>query len=376
MLPKKKRERNICSVINCRQYREALRWPEPLSFHEFPADIPRRKLWLQVIGREDWKPGDKAKVCSMHFQLDCYRETALAKKLLKNTAVPSLNLVLEDLPKSTELPEPKTSQLPKPIEVFKMNEAPKSIDLPQKRLHRLLPKLCNTNVTCTEVSFSRPHYTQLQVPDESSSKTESCLVDWCQQYRESNQWNEPLSFHKFPSDDAKQQQWLQALGRNVYFMPKVWNPEARICSLHFEQDDFYEPGKRLLKPTAIPSLYLFLDKPSDSENLTRSRVERVNKQWKKTISAETIQERKEDECAESRKRISNIIVVDLVKDKKMRYPSDPTEQTEATVIEVTCTSCLEMKKDLREVEFQLVQVKKELEEQKRLVDILKKQIKN
>jgi len=169
--------------------------------------------------------------------------TALAKKLLKNTAVPSLNLVLEDLPKSTELPEPKTSQLPKPIEVFKMNEAPKSIDLPQKRLHRLLPKLCNTNVTCTEVSFSRPHYTQLQVPDESSSKTESCLVDWCQQYRESNQWNEPLSFHKFPSDDAKQQQWLQALGRNVYFMPKVWNSEARICSLHFEQDDFYEPGK-------------------------------------------------------------------------------------------------------------------------------------
>ena len=142
--------------------------------------------------------------------------TALAKKLLKNTAVPSLNLVLEDLPKSTELPEPKTSQLPKPIEVFKMNEAPKSIDLPQKRLHRLLPKLCNTNVTCTEVSFSRPHYTQLQVPDESSSKTESCLVDWCQQYRESNQWNEPLSFHKFPSDDAKQQQWLQVISLSWY----------------------------------------------------------------------------------------------------------------------------------------------------------------
>jgi len=34
-----------------------------------------------------------------------------------------------------------------------------------------------------------------------------------------------------------------------------------------------------------------------------------------------------------------------------------------------------MKKDLREVEFQLVQVKKELEEQKKLVDNLKKQIK-
>lgn len=43
-------------------------------------------------------------------------------------------------------------------------------------------------------------------------------------------------------------------------------------------------------------------------------------------------------------------------------------------VEVTCTRCLEMKKDLREAEFQLIQVKKELEEQKKLVDSLKKQI--
>ena len=49
MLPKKKRERNICSVNNCRSYREAQRWPEPLTFHEFPADLTRRKQWLQVI---------------------------------------------------------------------------------------------------------------------------------------------------------------------------------------------------------------------------------------------------------------------------------------------------------------------------------------
>lgn len=51
------------------------------------------------------------------------------------------------------------------------------------------------------------------------------------------------------------------------------------------------------------------------------------KQGKKHLSNENVSEQNE-ECLESRKRISNIIVVDLVKDKKMRYPTDPAEQTE------------------------------------------------
>lgn len=45
----KKRERNICSVVHCRSYREANHWPEPLTFHEFPADLKRRELWLKVF---------------------------------------------------------------------------------------------------------------------------------------------------------------------------------------------------------------------------------------------------------------------------------------------------------------------------------------
>jgi hypothetical protein len=38
----------VCSAMNCRQYREAQLWPEPLSFHEFPADPARKKLWIEV----------------------------------------------------------------------------------------------------------------------------------------------------------------------------------------------------------------------------------------------------------------------------------------------------------------------------------------
>ena len=52
------------------------------------------------------------------------------------------------------------------------------------------------------------------------------------------------------------------------------------------------------------------------------------KQGKKHLSNENVSEQNEEECLESRKRISNIIVVDLVKDKKMRYPTDPAEQIE------------------------------------------------
>jgi hypothetical protein len=42
----------VCSAMNCRQYREAQLWPEPLSFHEFPADSERKKLWIEVGNQE------------------------------------------------------------------------------------------------------------------------------------------------------------------------------------------------------------------------------------------------------------------------------------------------------------------------------------
>ena len=41
-----------------------------------------------------------------------------------------------------------------------------------------------------------------------------------------------------------------------------------------------------------------------------------------------------------------------------------------------CSTCLERKKDLREVQFELAMVRKELEQQKKLVESLKQQLKN
>ena len=46
--PKNPAQNYVCSVLNCKVYREAQRWPEPLSFYDFPPDPERKKYWLQV----------------------------------------------------------------------------------------------------------------------------------------------------------------------------------------------------------------------------------------------------------------------------------------------------------------------------------------
>lgn len=75
--------------------------------------------------------------------------------------------------------------------------------------------------------------------------------------------------------------------------------------------------KKLLKPTAVPSLNLALFNLDEVEvsdrsitlNLEHGRLQQVLKEA--------------DSQVESRKRISNIIVVDLTKDKRAKYPERP-----------------------------------------------------
>ena len=57
------------------------------------------------------------------------------------------------------------------------------------------------------------------------------------------------SFHQIPKDLLLRQKWEAALGvPNLYL-------GARVCSLHFQPDDYRDIIKRILKNTAIPSLF-------------------------------------------------------------------------------------------------------------------------
>ncbi len=77
--------------------------------------------------------------------------------------------------------------------------------------------------------------------------------------------------------------------------------------------------KKLLKPNAVPSLNLSLKKLTESEIADQSAIdmdcghERLQYGMKESDTKTT----------ESRKRISNIIIVDLIKDKKSKYPEKP-----------------------------------------------------
>ena len=65
-----------------------------------------------------------------------------------------------------------------------------------------------------------------------------------------------ISFHKFPSDKSSRDEWIRAIRRDVgkYFSI---TKNTRVCSRHFKESDFERSlaGKRILKATAVPSIF-------------------------------------------------------------------------------------------------------------------------
>ena len=75
----------------------------------------------------------------------------------------------------------------------------------------------------------------------------------------------------------------------------------------------------MLKPNAVPSLNLSLKKLTERDIADQSVVDILD------YDHESLQNglNETDSRVESRKRISNIIIVDLIKDKKTKYPEKP-----------------------------------------------------
>lgn len=84
-----------CCVPFCSSYtgKLTLNSETSVSFHEFPVtDI--REAWIKAISREGpnktlWQPHETAKVCSIHFRLEDYKEGTKGRRLKPN-AVPSI----------------------------------------------------------------------------------------------------------------------------------------------------------------------------------------------------------------------------------------------------------------------------------------------
>ena len=114
-----------------------------------------------------------------------------------------------------------------------------------------------------------------------------------------------------------------------------------------------------MKTIAVPSQHLQLSDPGTAE-------ESGSDQDKVTIVQEIPGNMEHSE--ETGSLVNHIIIVDLANNKKPRtdsYPPDSLSDRDS------CTACLELKKELREVEFQLSVVRRELAEQKKLVEEMK-----
>ncbi|XP_053245880.1 peroxynitrite isomerase THAP4 isoform X1 [Podarcis raffonei] len=80
-----------------------------------------------------------------------------------------------------------------------------------------------------------------------------------------------VSFHRFPLKDSKRLiQWLKAVQRDNWIPTKY----SFLCSEHFTKDSFskrHEDQHRLLKPTAVPTIFHISEKRGESRDYVKRR---------------------------------------------------------------------------------------------------------
>ncbi|XP_018359884.1 PREDICTED: THAP domain-containing protein 3-like [Trachymyrmex cornetzi] len=75
-----------CCIQGCRNRSE-----QGYYMTTFPVDIRRKALWLQHIGKENWKPKPYSSICEVHFDKEMWERLRQdGKKKLKRCAIPTI----------------------------------------------------------------------------------------------------------------------------------------------------------------------------------------------------------------------------------------------------------------------------------------------
>lgn len=62
-----------------------------LSFFRFPLGDPDRlNQWMLKIRRQNWTPKSSSRLCSEHFESDCFSKDLVGRTVLTSTAVPTI----------------------------------------------------------------------------------------------------------------------------------------------------------------------------------------------------------------------------------------------------------------------------------------------
>ncbi|MBN3280180.1 THAP2 protein, partial [Polyodon spathula] len=82
-----------CVAINCSEERSKDTAKRGITFHSFPKDPLRRKLWKAAVRRRTpdkklWEPGKNSFLCSKHFKPETFDRTGQTVRL-RDHAVPT-----------------------------------------------------------------------------------------------------------------------------------------------------------------------------------------------------------------------------------------------------------------------------------------------
>ncbi|XP_076296541.1 uncharacterized protein LOC143216874 [Lasioglossum baleicum] len=75
-----------CCIKNCKERQNR---DKNISFHKFPKNPELREKWIKAINRKDFEPSVHSRICSKHFEKDCFVGNAWStKRNLKYDALP------------------------------------------------------------------------------------------------------------------------------------------------------------------------------------------------------------------------------------------------------------------------------------------------
>ncbi|XP_077552683.1 THAP domain-containing protein 1-like [Haemaphysalis longicornis] len=81
-----------------------------ITFHLFPQDEALRSAWKRAVRRHNWKPKDGDRLCSAHFEAECFDRTGQTTRL-RLGSVPTL---FPALPAHLQQPQKRKREPPRP----------------------------------------------------------------------------------------------------------------------------------------------------------------------------------------------------------------------------------------------------------------------
>ncbi|XP_008136705.2 peroxynitrite isomerase THAP4 isoform X1 [Eptesicus fuscus] len=139
-----------------------------------------------------------------------------------------------------------------------------------------------------------------------------------------------VSFHRFPLKDSKRLiQWLKAVQRDNWTPTKY----SFLCSEHFTKDSFskrLEDQHRLLKPTAVPSIFHLTEKKRGSGGRGRSRRKDTKKASGGLRGRASEADGKGDAGSSSPSSENLIVKPESCKLKRISLKSEATSEEQAT----------------------------------------------